>query len=288
MDFFEPDEDYDDWASSDSSDSLNGFDSGLLPSYSLAPQSCAICRAKSPLLHCSSCKVVTYCGTSHQTVDRPKHKAICTTIRKARETLEKEEAALRAAPDDMFLPTPVFEKCVGKFWDVLDTRDYMRARFAVVQALLKVDTARAVEQALEHLNDMLRLCRSDNLGVRDIVPDLLLRLGREQECYDFIKWWATWGGGSHDLSDVTLPYLDIQGADVFESIDAVGKHLSLSHLVSLTLLKLRLYLDLEAFEDDECLGRLSTPDRPVGKLVRKKVRRLDFSEIPGEVRKLKN
>ena len=66
----------------------------------------------------------------------------------------------------------------------------MRARFGLVEALLEVQTFDAVDQAHSHLMHMLRLCRGDNMGVRDLVPALFLRLGRDQECYDFLKWWA--------------------------------------------------------------------------------------------------
>lgn len=55
----------------------------------------------------------------------------------------------------------------------------MRARFAAADALLRIDTAAAVEQALGHFTDMLRLNRSDNMGVRDVIPSLLLWLGCE-------------------------------------------------------------------------------------------------------------
>ena len=73
----------------------------------------------------------------------------------------------------------------------------MRWRYALVEALLTEHTYAAVSAALDHLLDMLRLCRGDNMGVRDSVPALYLRLGREQECYDFIKWWATMGEQSN-------------------------------------------------------------------------------------------
>jgi hypothetical protein len=53
----------------------------------------------------------------------------------------------------------------------------MRARLLAADALVKVGTVVAVEKALQHYTDMLRLCRTDNLGVRDIIPGLLLRLG---------------------------------------------------------------------------------------------------------------
>ena len=70
----------------------------------------------------------------------------------------------------------------------MEMRDYMRASFALVQALLKIDTHAAAKTAHDHLMDMIRLCRSDNLGVRSLMAPLKLRLGKDQECYDFCLW----------------------------------------------------------------------------------------------------
>ena len=58
---------------------------------------------------------------------------------------------------------------------------------------MKIKNYAAVEAAHDHVMDILRLNHSDNMGVRDMVPSLKLRLGRDQECYDFCKWWATTG-----------------------------------------------------------------------------------------------
>ena len=60
-------------------------------------------------------------------------------------------------------------------------------------ALLKIKTNAALLAAHAHLMDMLRLCWGDNMGVRDLVPALKLRLGKDQDCHDFCKWWATTG-----------------------------------------------------------------------------------------------
>ena len=265
--------------SSDASD-------GSSMSYRLAPlpsQECPVCASRSGLLRCSGCRVVGYCGTAHQSVHRSEHKTACKAIKKSRENLEREEAALRAQPADFMMPADVFTNGVGRFWGIVGTRDYMRARFAAASALLEVESVRAVEMALDHLKDMLDLCRSDNLGVRDIVPNLLLRLGKEQECYDFLKWWAVIDdkdhyNGKYNWSDPTQPYLDIHNANVFEPIGILcSGNLSLTQLAALTLLKLRLYLDLDAyatkaedmFESDMCYYE---PDRPVGRLVRARMR----------------
>ncbi|KAI0192282.1 hypothetical protein EV127DRAFT_45710 [Xylaria flabelliformis] len=272
---------------------------GDIPFGLAAESGCPVCypnrRPQTQLLLCGGCKVVHYCSTDHQKKHRPKHKAACTSIIKSREKLEEEEATLRARPGDIFLPGNVFEIGVGSFWGLIETRGYMRARFAAANALLQIDTIKAVEKAVAHFQDMLRLCRSDNLGVRDLVPGLLLRLGREQECYDFLKWWAVIGG-EYDWDDVSLPYLDICGADAFEAIDASASHLNLSQLVTLTLLKLRLYLDIESYDPQYTnfgTGWLSWPPsptdfmRPIGEIVEKKVRTItssDVSEISGSLK----
>ncbi|KAL8976145.1 MAG: hypothetical protein Q9205_007795, partial [Flavoplaca limonia] len=85
-------------------------------------------------------------------------------------------------------------------------------------AILEIKTLDAVSSAAEHVRDMLRLNRSDNMGVRDMLPALYVRLGRDQDAYDFIKWNGTTGSSRYyDWGNMDLPYLDVVDADVFES-----------------------------------------------------------------------
>lgn len=255
--------------------------------YGLGPQRCPVCSATTGLRRCGGCRVVTYCSTDHQTTHRPTHRAACTAIKNTHAKLDQEEAALRAHPGDAFTPADVFNTRVGRFWGILGTRDYMRARFAAANALLKINSVLAVEKALGHFTDMLRLCRSDNLGIRDIVPDLLLRLGREQECYDFLKWWTT-PDADYDWGDTSLPYLDTRNADPFESVAGFTDRAfesSLAHLATLTLLKARLHRDLEAHKPvsdiDLILGISDAvePDWPAGDLARSILDTLDMDHI---------
>lgn len=81
-------------------------------------------------------------------------------------------------------------------WGILETRPYMRARYELVDAiLLSYGTASGpvdvVQMALDHLLDMMRLCRGDNMGVRQLIPALYIRLGRDRDAYDFMKWYVT-------------------------------------------------------------------------------------------------
>ena len=164
---------------------------------------------------------------------------------------------MRANQGDLFTPANLFEEHAGHFWGILGTRVYMRARYALVQALLEVKTYAAVEAAHGHLMDMLRLCRSDNMGVRDLIPAVKMRLGRDQECYDFCKWWAIVNEDSHyNWGDLSIPFLDIKNANCFESprryfIKEFG---SLSHTAAILLLKIRLLKDVRDLQNSSIIG----------------------------------
>ena len=210
--------------------------------------------------------MIRYCSKEHQVSDWPAHKSACTTIKKRHAKLEAEEESLHATPDDGFMEHgDPFVNDVGHFWGLLHTRDYMRARYALVEALLKVKSLDAAEAALDHLLDMLCLCRSDNMGVRDLVPHLMLRLGRDQECYDFIKWWATVDEDAHyDWGNMDLPYLDIKDSDAFEPVGYLcNTYQPLSHNVAATLLKARQLLAVKScLENTTVFGENTRPLAP--------------------------
>lgn len=205
--------------------------------------------------------MVHYCSKDHQILDRPKHVSICKSITRYSARLNREELKLRNQPDDgqMFAPPHVFEKHVGHFWGLPNTRPYMRARYALVEAILQVRTRDAVAAALTHLMDCMRLCRLDNMGVRDLIPALMLRLGKEQECYDFVKWHATTGSeDDYDWADMQQPFLDVKDADMLESpIYLLKDRSDLSHLVSITLLNIRLLLTVRAGSEGKEMLRSS-------------------------------
>lgn len=164
--------------------------------------------------------------------------------------MDREALKLRNQPnDDLFAPAHVFEKHVGHFWGLHNTRPYMRARYALIEAVLQVRTRDAVTAAHDHVTDCMRLCRTDNLGLRDFLPALMLRLGKLQECYDFVKWHATTGSrDDYDWGDMKQPFLDVKDADMLESPNYLpgDSYPDLSHLVSITLLKIKLLLAVRA------------------------------------------
>ncbi|KAL2670445.1 hypothetical protein Neosp_014233 [[Neocosmospora] mangrovei] len=196
------------------------------------------------LFRCSACHVVNYCGVEHQRADRPRHKVQCVPIKQTKTKLEQEEAALRANPGDVHTPPDAFENAMGRFWTFQGTRPYMRARHEYITALLNVRTGEAVQAALDHSLDMLQLSRGDNMGVRASIPGLFLRLGRDQDAYDFIKWYAVKATSTYEWGNMELPFLDLKGENALEPVDEKPLHIELSFFVALTLIKIRLMKDL--------------------------------------------
>jgi tetratricopeptide (TPR) repeat protein len=77
-----------------------------------------------------------------------------------------------------------FEKNVGHFWGILETRPYMRARAGLAQCLWDRGTH---DEALDHWRDLLRLNPNDNQGIRYVLAARLLELGRDRELAALLK-----------------------------------------------------------------------------------------------------
>lgn len=147
----------------------------------------------------------------------------------------------------------VFRDEIGHFWGLLETRPYMRRRHDHLSLLCEIGTYSALQEALVQGRDMLRLCRGDNMGVRRLMVPLFLRLNTYkgmQDCYDFVKWWGTSGCDSHyDWGNMSLPYLNIVGADMLEPLypKIVGKFFDVINSVGVTVIKMRLLFQLNEF-----------------------------------------
>jgi tetratricopeptide (TPR) repeat protein len=71
-----------------------------------------------------------------------------------------------------------FEEAAGHFWGMLETRPYMRARLGLAHALWM---AARRDEAVTHLQEMLRLNPNDNQGVRYTLAGFLLSLDRDDD-----------------------------------------------------------------------------------------------------------
>jgi len=97
------------------------------------------------------------------------------------------------AAGERALGPDAFQEQLGRFWGVLGTRPYMRAREGLAHALW---VAGQHEEAVSHLQDMLRLNPNDNQGVRLTLASWLPYLDRDQELADLLSRYeaatATW------------------------------------------------------------------------------------------------
>ncbi|KAI4682894.1 hypothetical protein J4E81_009518 [Alternaria sp. BMP 2799] len=226
-----------------------------------------------PSALCPGCKVIKYCSPDHQTDDWSNHKKACESIKKAVGAVEKEDQAIRAHDGDADTPRNAFHTAKGRFWKYKGLRPYLKARLALVNAIREVDTLIAVETALEHATDILRLDPRDALCVRSIIPILLLRLDLDERCYWFCKWWLTKGNDTHHDWAGDGPLLALERpVDLFKTEDAF-EHLGdydytrtftdrdfdrtrlqspadLSLLVAIMLVKIRIHIDLQLLRND--------------------------------------
>lgn len=89
--------------------------------------------------------------------------------------LRERLAALMSHADDLI--QEYLKNDVGDFWMVLETRPYMRLRHAYLGTLIQCGMKRL---AIEEGKEMLRLCESDNLGVRFTLMHLYAALEEDE------------------------------------------------------------------------------------------------------------
>lgn len=72
----------------------------------------------------------------------------------------------------------LFARSAGKFWDVMETRPYMRARLGLAECLWDLGKK---EEALGNLRELMHLNPADDQGVRYILLQCLLESGADDE-----------------------------------------------------------------------------------------------------------
>ena len=200
------------------------------------PFKCVACNKNlaADAKRCAGCQSVVYCGKECQKHDwQLGHKARCKLIRSETKNMQNAAAPLRVNKEAWQMQEnnrglrnitiSHFEKNIGYFWGMPETRDYCRIRYNLIKAITgealgrgnNVNTV-ALKMALEHSLDMISLNKSDNLGLRYNVPSLMIGLELYQEAYDFIKFWFV--GKDEDSST----FLSIKNEDVTESLQHVN------------------------------------------------------------------
>lgn len=91
---------------------------------------------------------------------------------KYKETLDKEQAKLEK--EDFFN-----KENIGIFWGLIETRPYMRTKHSYMLTLMELGR---YTEAIKQGEELLKLCESDNQGIRYLIMGLYVVLERFEEC----------------------------------------------------------------------------------------------------------
>ena len=107
------------------------------------------------------------------------------------------------AAGERALGPEAFQRDVGHFWGILETRPYMRARLGLAHALW---TAGRRDEAVQHLQDMLRLNPGDNQGVRYTLAGFLLFLDRDDDLARLLQQYPDEGSAAWAYTKALLAF----------------------------------------------------------------------------------
>ena len=111
------------------------------------------------------------------------------------------EAGVKAG--ERALGPDAFEKYAGHFWLVLETRPYMRARSGLAGCLWELGKR---EQAIGHLQDMLKLNPGDNQGIRYILLTYLLEEGPDSAVDELLQMYSDEASASWSYSQALFTF----------------------------------------------------------------------------------
>ncbi|KAI1780914.1 hypothetical protein F4818DRAFT_451187 [Hypoxylon cercidicola] len=179
----------------------------------LRTQSCEVCgitKHSKNLVLCEGCQVVWYCSSEHQESHLITHERACEWIKDSRKILENRDASLQQwSGISVFSELDVIVAEIAKdpdSWDGLG----VTGQFPFVDALTQISTIEAYETALFHCQRM-NLFEPRAYLYYILYLGVILRLGREQECYNFLKLWeVNYKGHRED------PFLVRKDADPFQ------------------------------------------------------------------------
>jgi hypothetical protein len=159
---------------------------------------CATCHSRpvAKLMCCSRCKTAWYCSKECQLADyESSHKSLCVSIARILKRVEQVTVPLRSTIIDVFLePQNFFVSQVGLFGQFYQAHEYLTARRYLVdlyaQAAHIAETKSVWERALSHALELMRLDYRDVVGTRSVIPFILLNLNRDDDAFDFIRYWT--------------------------------------------------------------------------------------------------
>lgn len=233
---------------------------GIDPCFHEEPVCIHCLRKPAGLLRCSRCQTAWYCNSSCQKADYEEHKEICLCIAREVKLVERLAVPLRSIRLTLFSePENLFETRVGTFAQVERTRPYTTARGDLMETYMRAAYAADIKDVWEIvLSHALELMRMDATGSEDVrygTPFTLLNLHRDDDAFDFIRYWMKRNGGGEDViaellhlhagseeGDWLYPReKNCRFLDFFEECTNITERdMSLAYLVALLVIKLRI------------------------------------------------
>ncbi|KAI1760485.1 hypothetical protein GGR53DRAFT_526053 [Hypoxylon sp. FL1150] len=160
-----------------------------------ACEACGACKHDAALFLCDGCKVVWYCSNEHQQNHHITHEPLCSQIQECEKVLKTKDRELK---DDLGIS--VFDEpdaIIGHLtrpmerpghWDSPARKPVEKLTEDLIGVLMKVSTTEAHEVALRFSRSLYLIVPSatDRFVLTLMI---LLRLGRDQQCYDVLEWW---------------------------------------------------------------------------------------------------
>lgn len=150
-----------------------------------------------------------FCADAYVVLAQETAKDLDEAIELYRQGVEAGEKAIGKA---------AFRNDVGHFWGLLETRPYMRARQGLAQTLWDKGLQ---DEAATHYRDMLRLNPNDNQGIRYLLMECLLILGRDDEAATLTKRYKEDGSAAWSWSRALLTFR--RSGDCPESRNALSQ-----------------------------------------------------------------
>ncbi|KAK6508363.1 hypothetical protein TWF506_010457 [Arthrobotrys conoides] len=219
---------------------------------------------------CKKCRSVFYCNERHRQYHAEEHNEACLEVQSAKQNLKEAEeefnqnqnfpgygdlkgmiASIRKGN------APSLQKKCFCSWTCTPV---MVARSNLIGAYLQINNKLSVTNACNVAITTQYLGRCDPMKIRSITANLMVRIGGQQNAYDFIKYWLV----NSDQYDCTAkkpkPFIDIRKADAFEPCkDLFGAFENAdidppaSLLVPLALVKLKLLKAVERLRNLQIL-----------------------------------
>ncbi|OOF96803.1 hypothetical protein ASPCADRAFT_4845 [Aspergillus carbonarius ITEM 5010] len=223
-----------------------------MPSKTL-PSGCTLCGKMENLQRCSKCNLMPYCSSYHKALDYPNHNDVCARLSHFRvHLLDDPESSSESDPDDSdTIDDSDSEWLEGSYFDTEPPLVLMLTLWEIyhVEAVTAL-----LQQSFKMLADILYINGATICRVPQQIPQLMLRLGKDEDCYGYVKYAARKAGERFLTCQPGPPFWfkDPSDDNPFEAFNYTDHQFwDPSHMIAFTLLKIKFLLDLQRMEECE-------------------------------------